>query len=111
MHPRRAKERSTHHTAAEERGAAPNEDPNMATFQTNMIAAETIEPTCRPLGLVARIAQMAALYTQRKELAAFDAHQLDDLGLTRDAADAEAARPVWDAPYHWIQGSQTLNIF
>jgi len=42
-----------------------------------------------------------ALYRQRRALASLDAKALEDVGLTRDAARAEAARPVWDAPDHW----------
>ena len=41
------------------------------------------------------------LYRQRRALAKMDAAQLDDLGLTRSEAQAEAARPFWDAPSHW----------
>lgn len=41
------------------------------------------------------------LYRQRRALAALDDHQLRDLGLTRAQAEAEAARPLWDAPAHW----------
>nr|WP_245622428.1 DUF1127 domain-containing protein [Litoreibacter arenae] len=42
-----------------------------------------------------------ALYRQRKALAALDDTSLTDIGLTRAEADAEAQRPVWDAPAHW----------
>lgn len=38
---------------------------------------------------------------QRRALARMDAAQLEDLGLTRQEALAEAARPAWDAPNHW----------
>ena len=41
------------------------------------------------------------LYRQRRALAKMDDAQLVDLGLTRDEAQAEAARPIWDAPNHW----------
>lgn len=44
-----------------------------------------------------------ALYRQRRALAALDAHRLHDLGLTRQEADAEAHRPIWDAPTTWSQ--------
>lgn len=43
------------------------------------------------------------LYRQRRALAAMDKAQLMDLGLTREEADIEAARPVWDAPQHWLR--------
>ncbi len=44
-----------------------------------------------------------ALYRQRKALAALEADQLRDLGLTREMAQKEANRPFWDAPDHWKQ--------
>ena len=39
-----------------------------------------------------------ALYRQRRTLARLDAEALDDLGITREEADAEARRPFWDFP-------------
>lgn len=41
------------------------------------------------------------LYRQRRALAKMDNAQLVDLGLSRAEAQAEAARPLWDAPNHW----------
>lgn len=38
---------------------------------------------------------------QRRQLGQLDAHLLKDIGLTDDAARAEARRPFWDAPDHW----------
>ncbi|MCC1495116.1 DUF1127 domain-containing protein [Cognatishimia sp. F0-27] len=58
-------------------------------------------PALRPLLLARRVAQWRALARQRRALKRMDADQLHDLGLSRDAADAEAARPFWDAPAHW----------
>ena len=51
--------------------------------------------------LLARIGAALALWQQRRRLAALDDRMLDDLGLTRAEATAEAARPLWDAPAHW----------
>lgn len=45
------------------------------------------------LGLLAR--------RQRRHLARLDAALLDDIGLTRNEALAEAGRPVWDVPTTW----------
>jgi len=44
-----------------------------------------------------------ALWRQRRALAKMDARQLADIGVTRDQARAEAARPLWDVPSHWQQ--------
>lgn len=39
--------------------------------------------------------------TARRHLARLDDAALRDIGLTRDQAITEAARPVWDVPDHW----------
>ncbi|NBZ88666.1 DUF1127 domain-containing protein [Stagnihabitans tardus] len=41
------------------------------------------------------------LHRSRRGLAALDDHMLRDIGLTRAEAEAEAERPLWDAPGHW----------
>lgn len=41
------------------------------------------------------------LRRQRRRLAALDDRMLDDIGLTRDAAETEARRTLWDVPPHW----------
>ncbi|MDT8856675.1 DUF1127 domain-containing protein [Paracoccaceae bacterium Fryx2] len=38
---------------------------------------------------------------QRDALARLDDHALEDIGLTRDEAFAEANRPLWDVPNAW----------
>ncbi|MFD1510879.1 DUF1127 domain-containing protein [Lacimonas salitolerans] len=47
------------------------------------------------------LAALLALHRQRQRLARLDDAALEDIGLTRDAALAEARRPLWDAPGHW----------
>lgn len=42
-----------------------------------------------------------ALRRQRAALAKLNAVALQDLGLSRDEALQEAARPVWDVPASW----------
>ena len=41
------------------------------------------------------------LHRQRRHLGALDDRLLEDIGCSRAEAEAEAARPVWDAPAHW----------
>jgi uncharacterized protein YjiS (DUF1127 family) len=41
------------------------------------------------------------LVRSRRALVRLDDHLLRDIGLTRAQAEAEALRPVWDAPLHW----------
>lgn len=49
----------------------------------------------------ARLISALAVSRSRHRLALLDDHLLRDIGLTREAADNEAARRIWDAPSHW----------
>lgn len=51
--------------------------------------------------LLATLLSTADLHRQRSRLRLLDDHALADIGLTRDEAEAEAARPLWNAPRHW----------
>ncbi|WP_298971957.1 DUF1127 domain-containing protein [uncultured Roseobacter sp.] len=42
-----------------------------------------------------------ALWRSRRALARLDARALEDIGVTRDAADLEANRNLWDVPNTW----------
>lgn len=48
--------------------------------------------------------RLVSLPRQRRALARLDARLLKDVGITRAQAEAEAARPIWDAPDIWISG-------
>ena len=39
-----------------------------------------------------------ALWKERRDLARLDAHLLKDIGVSRDAAEIEANRAIWDMP-------------
>ena len=54
-------------------------------------------------GILERMNHAMALHRSRARLGALEPHLLDDIGLDKTAADAEAARPVWDAPETWIR--------
>ncbi|WOI56264.1 DUF1127 domain-containing protein [Palleronia sp. LCG004] len=56
--------------------------------------------------LLRRFEEMRALARQRHDLARLDDHLLDDVGLARPEAAAEAARVPWDAPAHWHRPNQ-----
>jgi len=45
---------------------------------------------------VMSLGQIFALYRERHALARLDDAALNDIGLTRDEANAEANRPFWD---------------
>ncbi|WP_170758588.1 DUF1127 domain-containing protein [Ruegeria lacuscaerulensis] len=42
-----------------------------------------------------------SLRRQRRNLARLDDRALEDIGITREQAEAEASRPIWDAPQFW----------
>ncbi|WP_415403739.1 DUF1127 domain-containing protein [Tateyamaria sp. SN3-11] len=44
---------------------------------------------------------MIAVWRSRRALAHLDARALDDIGVNRDRAAAEAAKPIWDVPSTW----------
>ena len=48
-----------------------------------------------------RFMQALALARSRRALATLDDHLLRDIGLTREEAEAEARRDLWDVPLHW----------
>lgn len=48
-----------------------------------------------------RLVRLRMVAAERAALRRLDAHLLDDIGLTPDAAEAELARPFWDAPDGW----------
>lgn len=54
-------------------------------------------------GIWRRIALAYALRRHRRQLARLDGRLLRDIGLSRREAEAEAARPFWDAPGHWYR--------
>jgi uncharacterized protein YjiS (DUF1127 family) len=56
-----------------------------------------------PFTLLPRLPQLLALRRARKRLATLDAAALRDIGLSPEAAQAEAARTFWDAPDHWLR--------
>ncbi len=66
------------------------------------MSIQTLSRTHRPqVSVLARVLQLAAFSRSRAGLANLDDHLLRDIGLTREEALAERARPLWDAPPHW----------
>lgn len=51
--------------------------------------------------LMTRLSWRLGLWRQRRALARLDDAALDDIGVTRREARAEARRPIWDAPENW----------
>ena len=55
----------------------------------------------RPRSLGRFLRDLVSLYRQRRALDDLDAHLLDDIGVSREAAGAEAGRAPWDVPSTW----------
>ncbi|MFC3118746.1 DUF1127 domain-containing protein [Jhaorihella thermophila] len=51
--------------------------------------------------LWSQVKRMIVVRQQRRALRKLDARALEDIGITRAEAEAEAARPLWDAPDTW----------
>ncbi len=66
-------------------------------------AAPLLAPAPARPSLRARLTAALAVRRQRLQLVALDAHRLADLGLTRSEALAEADRPMWNVPAHWLR--------
>ena len=56
-----------------------------------------------PLDLWHRVRLSLAAWRQRRALQTLDPALLEDIGISREAAEAEAARPFWDVPAHWLE--------
>lgn len=53
--------------------------------------------------VLTRFVQAYAGWQQCKRLATLDDAALRDMGLTRAQAEAEAVRPLWNAPDQWLR--------
>ncbi|MBO9446617.1 DUF1127 domain-containing protein [Ruegeria sp. R14_0] len=62
-----------------------------------------LKHACAPKrrSLLSTIRDALSLHRQRKTLARLDARALEDIGITREQAETEAARHLWDAPEFW----------
>lgn len=60
-------------------------------------------PRFTPRPATSWLRKIVALHRQRRALARLDDHLLDDIGLTRADAEAEARRAPWEASAHWLR--------
>lgn len=73
----------------------------MSSLINNVIGRASVGAPRR--SFLAHLNAAMALHRSRARLALLDTHLLEDIGLDRAAAEAEANRPVWDAPASWIK--------
>ena len=57
--------------------------------------------SARRTGFFATVRLAYDAWRSRRALAALEDTALRDIGLTRDEAQAEANRPIWDVPSNW----------
>lgn len=60
-------------------------------------------PAHRQSGLFTKIANVFAVYSERRRLADLPDYRLADLGITRAQATQEARREIWDVPAGWTR--------
>ncbi len=61
----------------------------------------TLRP--RRLSLLARLRAAFDSQRQRRQLRDLSDAQLEDIGISRTEAEAEAQRRLWDAPQQWLR--------
>ena len=54
----------------------------------------------RTQGFWARVWTAFRVHQERQELANMTDHMLADIGLTREEAEQEAGKPIWELPTH-----------
>jgi uncharacterized protein YjiS (DUF1127 family) len=57
--------------------------------------------TSAPFRHFSMLGRFASDARSRRDLLRLDDRLLDDIGLSRHEAEAEASRAPWDAPLHW----------
>lgn len=72
-----------------------------ASLHTATIATRRVQRAGSAPRLLNLVQSALAAHRQRQFLARLDDRTLADIGLTRDEAAAEAARPLWDTPAAW----------
>jgi len=70
---------------------------------TVSIRNATLQANCqpKPRSILAAIGHMIAVAHQRRQLLALEDHLLDDIGVSRQEAQAESREAIWNAPDHW----------
>jgi uncharacterized protein YjiS (DUF1127 family) len=80
-------------------------DGRTMSMQPRRLSYPSASPWIRLVAVFTRLpkhfAARMALARSRRSLARLDPRLVQDIGLSVDEANAEARRPVWDAPLHW----------
>ena len=73
------------------------------TYHTTSVIAPDHSAVDHIWSGLGRIQNILAVRRQRKALSALEDHLLEDIGVTREQAETEAKRPLWDTPSHWVK--------
>lgn len=73
-----------------------------ASLHTSALTLARVERGGKKAG-AGRLSRLLQLASTRRRLASLDDSALADIGVTREEARREAARPVWDAPASWMR--------
>jgi uncharacterized protein YjiS (DUF1127 family) len=77
-------------------------EPTMSTLRFTVPLASHLRLVGASVArLPARAFALTSLARSRRSLGRLDDHLLQDIGLTRAEAMAEAERAIWNAPRHW----------
>ena len=73
-----------------------------ASLHTATIATRRVQSAGSAPRLLSHVRAALAAHRQRQFLARLDDRTLADIGLSRQDALVEAARPLWDVPAAWV---------
>jgi uncharacterized protein YjiS (DUF1127 family) len=79
-------------------------DKTKGKTMTDICNDSAVAGTAKPrIAILETLRQVFALRQQRLALRELEDYRLCDLGLTRDEVSAEADKPLWDVPAHWLR--------
>ncbi|APG47557.1 DUF1127 domain-containing protein [Phaeobacter porticola] len=71
------------------------------TYMDNSLCSSACSTPTPRRSVFAAIGQRLAIRRERRMLAQLDQSALNDMGISKDAADVESRRKIWDAPSNW----------
>ncbi len=78
-----------------------NNSAAIARTAAHMTVPAARAPRTSDLSFFDRVEVALGIWRQRRSLARLDRTLLEDIGLSAEQADREAARPIWDVPALW----------
>jgi len=75
----------------------------MSMIHNTQIFGRSAPVRGKRLGVLKWVGAAFTAQRSRIDLRNLDEHMLDDIGVTRDQANIEADRPIWNVPAHWLR--------